>query len=329
MASVAAQPSLGGAVARARQRFFQLAPRDGERVVLAHSRIYILPSKRGWAMVATLAIMLLTSLNYALSLGFGMTFLLAGLMGAALLHAFRNLAGIEVRPLAASETFAGGRIAFTLSISGGERLREAIEVHAPGAAIAVADVPAGAAVTVRVERAAPTRGRLALGRVTLTSVQPLGLWRAWSYVHFPLAGIVYPGPEPAAPPMPRGAHGQDMSAPGLGEESEFAGLRDYQPGDPPQRVAWKAVARGAGWYTKEFDGAGGGGPVPLDWAAMPRGLDVETRLSRLTAWVLAAERTARPFSLSIPGASLPVGQDREHRRTALTLLALFASEDRP
>ena len=41
--------------------------------------------------------MLLTSLNYALSLGFVVTFLLAGLVAAALLHTFRNLAGIELR----------------------------------------------------------------------------------------------------------------------------------------------------------------------------------------------------------------------------------------
>ena len=85
--------------------------------MLRHSRIYILPSRRGWTMIGTLAIMLLTSLNYALSLGFAVTFLLAGLVAAALLHAFRNLAGIEIRPLAASETFAGGRIAFTLTAS--------------------------------------------------------------------------------------------------------------------------------------------------------------------------------------------------------------------
>ena len=55
--------------------------------------------------------MLLTSLNYALALGVGVTFLLAGLVAAALLHTFRNLAGIEIRPLAAGETFAGGRLA--------------------------------------------------------------------------------------------------------------------------------------------------------------------------------------------------------------------------
>ena len=54
----------------------------------------------------------------------------------------RNLAGIEIRPLAASETFAGGRIAFTLSASGGERTRESIEIRSAGTDVAVADLPA-------------------------------------------------------------------------------------------------------------------------------------------------------------------------------------------
>jgi len=86
--------------ARIRQRFFRRAPTDREPVVLRHSRIYILPTRRGLAIIATLTVMLLTSLNYALSLGFVATFLVAGLVAAALLHTFRNLAGIEVKPLA-------------------------------------------------------------------------------------------------------------------------------------------------------------------------------------------------------------------------------------
>jgi len=311
-----------GALGRVRQRFFRHAPADGEQVVLRHSRIYILPSRRGWLMIGTLAIMLVASLNYALALGFGVTFLLSGLVASSLLHAFRNLAGIDVRPLAASETFAGGRIVFTLAVGGGARAREAIEVSAPGCAPVEADLPAGGTATMRLERDAPRRGRMALGRVTLASTRPLGLWRAWSYIHFPLAGVVYPAPEPGAPPLPRGADGHDLGAPGRGEESDFAGLREYQPGDPPQRVAWKAVARGAGWYTKTFEGTGGGGPVPLAFAALPAALDTETKLARLTAWVLAAERATRPFSLSLPGRALPVGQDRDHRRAALEALAL-------
>jgi hypothetical protein len=43
--------------------------------------------------------------------------------------------------------------------------------------------------------------------------------------------------------------------------------------------------------------------------------------------VLAAVRAARPFALRIPGGMLPVANDRNHRRAALTMLAVFPSEE--
>ena len=324
MAAIGIDAAVTGWVARVRQRAFRGAPADREPVVLRHSRIYILPTRFGLAMIATVAIMLVASLNYALSLGVGVAFLLSGLLAASLLHTFRNLAGIEVTPLSAGEAFAGGHVAFTLALHGGALARNAVALAASDAR-AFGDVPAGTALTVTLEVPAPTRGWQPLGRVTLSSVFPLGLWRGWAYVHFPLAGIVYPEVEIGAPPLPHGASGADAFASGRSDDADLAGLREFQRGDPPQRVAWKAVARGAGWYTKEFDGIGGGGPVNLAWAALPAALGREARLSRLTAWVLAAERVARPFALSVPGTDLRSGQGRLHRRNALTALAQFPS----
>jgi uncharacterized protein (DUF58 family) len=310
-----------GWLARTKQRFFRTAPADRDPVVLRHSRIYILPTKRGLALIATLAIMLLTSLNYALSLGLFVTFVLSGLASAALLHTFRNLAGIKVRPLAAGDTFAGEPLAFTLELIGGAAARHQIALHARGTRL-ISNVRAGAALTLTLATPTLERGRIPLGRLTLSSDYPLGLWRGWAYVHFPLEGIAFPTPEPSAPPLPLGVDGPDAFARGRGGDADLAGLREYQPGDPPQRVAWKAVARGAGWFSKAFDGTGGGGPIVLDFAALPAPLRTEERLSRLTAWVLAAERAARPFALRAPGSALPAGQGREHRRAALTALAL-------
>ena len=324
MTTAVATPFASGWLARWRQRVFRGAPADRDLVVLRHSRIYILPTRRGLAVMLTVLLMLLTSLNYALSLGLGVCFVLIGLAAAALLHTFRNLAGMEVKPLAAGDTFAGGKVAFSLALVPGAATRLAVTLSSRGARV-MADVHAGAARTVSLEIPAPLRGRVALGRVTLSSTYPLGLWKAWAYVHFPLEGMAFPAPEVSPPPLPFGPGGADAVAKGKGEDADLAGLRDYQRGDPPQRVAWKAVARGAGWYTKAFEGAGGG-PVVLDWRALPGDLDVEARLSRLSAWVLGAERAARPFALSIPGLVLPPSQGREHRRTALTALALFPGE---
>lgn len=322
--SVSASPAfdVAGWLGRWRQRLLRHAPSDHAAVVLRHSRIYLLPTRRGWALIGTLLMTLLASLNYALALGVAVTFLLTGLVAAAQLHTFRNLAGIEITPLAAGETFAGGHLAFTLALHAGSATRHGIGVRA-GEAQAGGEIPAGSALTVTLDMPAPRRGRVALGRVTLTSDYPFGLWRGWAYVHFPLEGIVYPAAEIGAPPLPRSHGGADPLAPGASDDADLAGLRDYQQGDPPQRVAWKAVARGRGWYTKEFDGAGGSGPVMLAWHALPASLPIEERLSRLTAWVLAAERAAQPFGLSLPGVHLPPQQGRDHRRAALEALALY------
>jgi len=312
-------------LARWRQRAFRIAPADRDLVVLQHSRIYILPTRRGLSLIVTLALVLLTSLNYALSLGLVVTFAVTGLVASALLHTFRNLAGIEIKPLAASDAFAGGHVVFSLAVSSGGIDRRAITITANSAS-AKAAIAAGSTQTVTLAAPAPVRGRTPLGRVTLSSQHPLGLWRGWAYVHFPLTGIVYPAPEAHPPPLPSGALGVDPHAKGRGDDADLAGLREYQRGDPLQRVAWKAVARGAGWFSKSFEGTGGGGPIALDWTRLPSQLDVEQRLSRLCAWVLAAERTTRPFALALPGEALPTGSGREHRRAALTALALVGGD---
>jgi uncharacterized protein (DUF58 family) len=305
-----------------RSRVFRTTPADGTHVALAHSRIYILPTRRGLALIGTLAIMLITSMNYALALGFVATFVLSGLMAAALLGTFRNLSGLAVRPGSAGETFAGGRLPFTLTLSGGARTRVAICIVPRDGVSRVVDVEADTIASVTFELDAATRGRVPLGRVTIASDFPLGLWRGWAYAHFPAVGIAYAVPEPGAPPLPMGSPGADTSAQGRAEDADLAGLREYQRGDPLQRVAWKAVARGAGWYTKAFDGAGGGGPVILDFAALPARLSTEQKLSRLTAWVLACEHAARAYALVLPSTRIAVGQGRDQRRAVLTALAL-------
>jgi len=304
-------------------RVFRTTPADVGSVALAHSRIYILPTRRGVAFIGTLLVMLVTSINYALALGFVATFVLSGVLGAALLNTFRNLTGLAIRPGSAGETFAGGRLPFSVSLAGSGRTRAAIFVTARDGTTRVVDVEADSTTIVTFELDATERGRVPLGRVTISSDFPLGLWRGWAYAHFPATGIAYATPEPAAPPLPAGTSGTEGASRGRGEDADLAGLRDYQRGDPLQRVAWKAVARGAGWFTKAFDGGGGKGPVVLDLAALPATLTLEQKLSRLTAWVLACEHAARPYALVMPALRIASSQGREHRRAVLTAIALF------
>jgi uncharacterized protein (DUF58 family) len=87
-------------------------------------------------------------------------------------------------------------------------------------------------------------------------------------------------------------------------------------------VAWKAVARSQKMLTKQFSGEAAS-ELWLDWAALPAGLDVEARLSRLAGWVLLAERTGALYGLRLPGVELPPGQGESHSGACLRALALW------
>ena len=61
-------------------------PPEHGTIVLVHRRVYIVPTRLGWLFAATLTILLIGSINYALA-GFGLTFLLAGMGIAGMVQA--------------------------------------------------------------------------------------------------------------------------------------------------------------------------------------------------------------------------------------------------
>ncbi|MBI3150025.1 MAG: DUF58 domain-containing protein [Betaproteobacteria bacterium] len=306
-----------------RQRFWRTRPLDPPRVELEHARIYILPSRRGIAFGLTLIAMLVAALNYSTSLALFLVFVFAGAMAAGLLHTFRNLAGLSLRQGSAPRGHAGGDLHFVLALEArGGQVRSGIRLRADrhGSTAACPDLPGGQSAAVKVIVPARQRGPLDLGRLTLWTDYPLGLWRAWAYVHFPWQGLVYPHPEDAPPPAPANAGVGDQAGNGPGSE-DFAGFRVYQPGDPLPHVAWKQLARGQGWLTKQYRG-GGGGDCHLRLAELPSGMDLEAKISRLAAWAIRSENAGRRYALALPESSLPLAHGAAHLERVLSALAL-------
>jgi uncharacterized protein (DUF58 family) len=104
-------------------------------------------------------------------------------------------------------------------------------------------------------------------------------------------------------------------------DDDFAGLRSASPGDPPQRIAWKAYARNDVLLLKEFSG-GTQEPCMLDWDMLPD-LGTEERLSQLTRWCLDADAAGRSLGLRLPGNAIPLGAGPKHLEACLEALALF------
>src|SRR5260370_30402148 len=75
-------------------------------VVLGQRRVYILPTGAGLMFAVTLALLLIGSINYNLSLGYILTFLLPRVRGGSILPTRRNLARVALPPAQAPPVFA-------------------------------------------------------------------------------------------------------------------------------------------------------------------------------------------------------------------------------
>jgi uncharacterized protein (DUF58 family) len=298
-------------------------------VLLTQRRIFILPSRTGYFFAFVLLLLLIASINYNLSLGFLLTFLLASMGGMSMLHTFRNLSRLSITPGKAEPVFAGDVAHFHLVMhnpgvarfSVGIRQAKVRDAESAFGDIvpASANQPGSSNLTLPV--VATARGRLASGRIEIFTEYPVGLFHAWSYVDFGMTTLVYPKPDPGAGALPIAAHGNgEGNIPVAGDE-EFQSLRAYRPGDTPRQIAWKALAREQGLLVKEF-GTTTSADLWLDYEALA-GLGVEARLQRLTWWVMEAERTLVPYGLKLPGETIAPNMGRAHRDACLEALALF------
>ena len=102
-------------------------------------------------------------------------------------------------------------------------------------------------------------------------------------------------------------------------------LCHYEIGDSIGSIAWKSVARGHGLQGRTFDAQTAPSQAVLSLAQTTGIPTLEEQLSRLCAWVLAAEHNGIDYSLQLPGEKLAAGHGREQRRQALSALALHDS----
>lgn len=286
-------------------------------------RIYILPTASGMLFTLTLIVMLLGAINYDNSLAHALTFLIASLMLIAIVHTYRNLAGVTLGSAPAEPVFAGEHAHFPLTLDNrGGQPRYALELQRRGNPAQPADIDEGRLQSVDLRVSAPERGLLTLDRIRISSTFPLGLFRAWSYFRTPQQCLVYPRPDgqlPLPPPSPH--HAEDQSGQ-LGGAEDFVGFRGYHPGDSIRSIAWKAVARGQDILVKRFSGSGSQ-QLRLHWDDTRQLGDIESRLSQLCRWVLEAERYGLRYSLTLPGMELPLDGGPEHRHRCLEALALY------
>jgi uncharacterized protein (DUF58 family) len=317
--------------AKLQQRFTTWAIRRQQyhegTVTLTQRSIYIVPTRRGFAFAGVLVLMLLGDINYVLSLGYVLTFLLGTMAVMSMLHAFRNMARLEIRAGRAAPVFAGDNAEFLFHFHNpGELARYGLHLRDQGGHHSGFDLPAlTPGEEVKLDIPAARRGWLTPGRLTLYTEFPLGLFYAWSYVNFDTRALVYPKPADKAA-LPASAAPSGTGSVSVAGDEDFAGLRSYAAGDTPQRIAWKALAREQGLQVKQFN-ALQGNELWLDLLQAPAA-DLEHKLAIMTRWILDAEAQGKAYGLRLPGRELPPERGVAHRDECLRAVALFGLEEK-
>ena len=309
---------------RLRAWFENRLPRS-DNWTLTQRNLYILPTKAGWGFCLTLVVMLLASINYQLNLGYALTFLLGGAALVSMHQTHGNLRRLMLRVKAPAPVFAGdaATVEIVLDNPGHERHGVGMGLYAARrAGMTFCDVPAMGSSALRLRFTPDRRGRHPLPTLLVETHFPLGLFRAWTVWRPAAEVLVYPAPEQPAQPLPPSlpsGSGEQQARSGAG--GEFEGVRAYRRGDPLRQLAWKKVAR-TGEMVSRDTSASASQALLLDFGAAG-GAAGEARLSRLAAWVLAADRAGLGYGLRLPGLDLAPATGETHRRSALQALALW------
>jgi len=288
---------------------------------LTRKRIYILPTRSGLVFGFFLLAMLVAAINYTNNLAFLLTFLLGSISILSAIHAYANLAGLELEHGRLFPAYCGDDARLQFLFRAGGRVRRRIRVRV---GTVVDEFSLDAMAGGEMDLSVPTlrRGLLPLGQVVLSTRYPLGLFRAWSPLVLPVTGLVYPRPSPPESldwSLSQGA-GEEGGLGAVAASGEFGGIRPYRPEDGLSRVSWKASARGTGLYSKEYR-AGVARTLVFDWDKLAGGY--EERISLLAGLVREAERGGLCYGLLLPSVRIDPGHGAEQAHRCLEALALM------
>ncbi|UUX94924.1 DUF58 domain-containing protein [Aquabacterium sp. J223] len=301
-----------------------------DALTLTQGNIYILPSKAGVTFALTLALMLVASINYQLSLGYALTFLLAGAGLTSMILTHRVLRGLSLRLRPPQAVFAGAPAMLEIAVQSAGRRGHGLgfallepEVGRHQRIWVRLEVPPAGEARVQLAWTPPHRGVHRLPLLIAETRYPFGLFRAWTLWRTQSPLLAYPAPEQPPVPLPRAqASGPDAPAGRREGGGDLEGVRAYQRGDALRRIVWKKAAR-SGELVSRDTATPARQQLWLDFEQL-RLNDPEGRLSRLAAWVLQAEARGLQHGLRLPGREIAPGQGEVHCRQALEALALWS-----
>ncbi len=305
------------------QRWLESRLPLSDNITLTQRNVYILPTGPGFMLAATLLLLLLTSINYQLNLGYLLTFLLAGCAVVGIHVGHATLRGITMKLETPDAQFANAVADVGIHIQSQRRtVRHGLGLSVMGSDHWLwTDVPAQGSSIVHVAFQAARRGLCPIPSITAETRFPLGIFRVWTVWRPAAKVLIYPAPETFPPPLPPGQPRADGAATAhLSTRGEYDGVRAYRRGDPLKLIVWKKLAKSDELVSRDSQQVQHK-ELWLDRQCSGTS-DPEQQLSRLCAWVLQAEQQGIDYGLRLNALEISPASGEVHKRRCLEALAL-------
>jgi uncharacterized protein (DUF58 family) len=289
-----------------------------KQIRLTQRQVFIFLSREGGLYALMMLAIFIAGVNYANNLILGLCFFLGSVLVVALHHTFYNLSGLQLEAVDASDCEAGTHTHYRIRITPKDRhIYSQIKLEWDDQVHIIQALDRSTLLTVQLKT--PTRGKYLPPRLIISTVYPLGILRAWTYVRFSEPAWVSPYPiEGVLNGQKTLSDDDDDSALRVTGQDEFDDLRTFIQGESLAHVSWAHLARGQGILTKRFSDACGREQL-LDYDAMHG--SHELRLSELAYWVKRLTLEQVSFELKVRHQTLPLAQGIAHQKASLRLLA--------
>lgn len=250
-------------------------PRNA-RMTLNHSRLFILPTKFGYALLVLTALLFVLGTNYQNNPILIISYLMLGWFATAMIWCFNNLNGASLSIVELPDGTVNQPIRITIKLKAKTaRFQWRLQVQQPlptplPTTEHNSPQPSSFIPEVRPNNTLPAdyvpriRGNHVLPNIRLDSQFPFGIFQCWTYLRFANQHWVYP--TPIAEPLLNIAPDvndlqlfeqiveQDVLTQKAEDMADFQQLRTYKVGEPISRVSWKHQAKKplGDWLVKDF-----------------------------------------------------------------------------
>lgn len=291
-----------------------------------------MPTRFGAAFCFFTLLLFLLGTNYQNNIIILISYLLVSFFIVVLHHSFFNLSGLKFAATNSVQGFAGRQLLLPLTVSSQKSrynlyfsFTQDIDESNSKTILELASGDND----IQVPFYAQQRGQFPLPRMLIKSEYGFGLFRTWTRLDFAQQVTVFPEPVIYAwQSQQQGAQAAELNETLENHQAsfqvghdEFYQLQQYQQGEPFSRVAWKQVARGQGWHSKQFQQALSN-KLQLDFNSLPD-VTLEQKLSLLSYAINDCSQQQIAFSLILPNQEFPYQHSPEHTQHCLTALACY------